>query len=68
MEKLKIKMSPLMELFGRDFQKQKRLFHSSYKNKPSSKKKRKIIRGLKKSKDDKNKETEGTLYKAGSFH
>ena len=46
----------------------RRLFHSTYKNKLTSKKKQKIIQGKKKSTDDKHKETEGTVYKAGAFH
>ena len=45
----------------------KRLFHAEYKNKESSRKRRKIIRGQKKSKDDKDVETEGTVYGAGIF-
>ena len=45
----------------------KRLSHSVYKDKETSKIRRKIIRGNKKKKHDRDKETEGTLYKAGSF-
>ena len=45
----------------------RRLFHASYKNLSTSKKRRKIIRGKKKSSDNTNKENEGTLYKSGEF-
>ena len=45
----------------------KRLYHADYKNCEPKKKQRKIIRGLRKSKQDKNKETEGKLYKPGGF-
>ena len=45
----------------------KRLYHADYKNCELKKKQRKIIRGLRKSKQDKNKETEGKLYKPGGF-
>ena len=45
----------------------KRLYHADYKNCELKKKQRKIIRGLIKSKQDKNKETEGKLYKPGGF-
>ena len=45
----------------------RRLYHSTYQNKDGSKKQRKIIRGAKKLKADKDKEKEGTLYKAGEF-
>jgi len=46
----------------------KRLYHSKYQDKESSKKRRKIIRGLKKSKADKDKEKEGKVYGAGEFN
>ena len=45
----------------------KRLYLSEYKNAESSKKRRKIIRGKKKAKDDKNLEKEGEQYKTGAF-
>jgi len=45
----------------------RRLFHSSYKNLETSKKRWKIIRSKKKSTDESNKESEGTLYKPGEF-
>ena len=46
----------------------RRLFQFSYKNKATSKCKRKIIREQKKSMANKSKEKEGTLYKARGFH
>jgi len=45
----------------------KRLYHSTYQSKDSSKKQRKMIRGLKKVKADKDKEKEGKLYGSGEF-
>ena len=45
----------------------KRLYHAEYKELPSSKKRRKILRGSKKSKEDKNIEEEGTVYEPGGF-
>lgn len=45
----------------------RRLYDSIYQDKESTKKRRKIIRGKKKQKDDKNEELEGTVYKAGEF-
>jgi hypothetical protein len=45
----------------------KRLFNSSYKNKESSKKRRKVIRGQSKSKSDKTEQKEGSLYEPGAF-
>ena len=54
-------------LKGCSVQNKKRLFRSQYRNKESSKIRRKVIRGTKKSQDDKNTDKEGTLYAAGSF-
>ena len=54
-------------LKGCSVQNKKRLFRSQYRNKESSKIRRKVIRGKKKSQDDKNTDKEGTLYAAGSF-
>ena len=45
----------------------KRLYHSDYKTKEPNKKRRKILRGTKKSKDNKLEQNEGTLYEAGAF-
>ena len=45
----------------------KRLFSSFYKSSEPVKKRRKIIRGLKKSKMDKHEKDEGTVYEAGGF-
>ena len=45
----------------------RRLFRSAYKNKESSKKRRKIIWGKSKRKDDKNEEKEGETYAAGAY-
>ena len=45
----------------------KRLYLSEYKNTASSKKRRKVIRGKKKARDDKNLQTEGEQYKTGAF-
>lgn len=46
----------------------RRLYNSKYQDKESSKKRRKIIRGLKKAKADKDKEKEGKVYGAGEFN
>ena len=46
----------------------RRLYHSKYQNKESCKIQRKKIRGLKKAKADKDKETEGKLYASGEFN
>ena len=46
---------------------QKRLSNSSYKNIESSKKRRKVIRGKSKQKDDKNDEKDGETYAPGAF-
>ncbi|CAB3999876.1 Hypothetical predicted protein [Paramuricea clavata] len=40
---------------------------AQYKSTPRAKKRRKLIRGLKKKKEDKNQETEGLKYGAGEF-
>ena len=45
----------------------KRLYLADYKNSESAKKRRKIIRGQKKNRQDKNSEKEGVLYDAGGF-
>jgi len=45
----------------------KRLYHSDYKAKEPNKTRRKILRGARKSKDDKTEHKEGTVYKAGGF-
>jgi hypothetical protein len=44
-----------------------RIAKANHKNKAEIKKRRKVVRGLKKKKDDKIKDQEGTTYKAGSF-
>ena len=48
-------------------QNKKRLNNAAYKNKATVKVQRKIIRGRKKSKEDKTAEREGTTYEAGGF-
>ena len=45
----------------------KRLYYSAYKNKPSSKLRRKILRGKKKQRDADDSTKKRTLYAAGSF-
>lgn len=45
----------------------KRLYHSQYKSTEKARKRRKIIRGLKKSAMDKFEQTEGQVYEAGAF-
>ena len=45
----------------------KRLYVAEYKYNESTKKRRRLIRGLKKGKDDKYIEHEGTVYDAGAF-
>ena len=45
----------------------KRLFHSNYKSKETTKTQRKVLRGKRKSKGDKVAEKEGVLYEAGAF-
>jgi len=45
----------------------KRLYHADYKFQSPMKKRRKLIRGVKKQKQDKNKASEGKLYEAGGF-
>ena len=45
----------------------KRLFASTYKNRESTNKHRKIRRGKAKRKDDKNEEKDGKCYEAGAF-
>ena len=47
--------------------KNKRLFHSKYRNEEKNKKRRKIIRGIKKQKADKDREKERTQYKEASL-
>jgi len=47
--------------------KNKRVKLSLYKNKKSTKTRRKILRGLKKQKADKDTDKEGTMYEAGAF-
>ena len=44
-----------------------RVKKAEQRNTPAIRKRRKILRGQKKKKDDKNKETEGTTYEAGAF-
>jgi hypothetical protein len=44
-----------------------RIAKANHKNKAEIKKRRKAVRGLKKKKDDKIKDQEGTSYKTGSF-
>lgn len=46
---------------------QKRVRKAEHRNTPEVKKRRKILRGLKKKKEDKVQEKEGTTYKAGAF-
>ena len=46
----------------------KRLEMAGYKNRESSKTRRKVIRGLKKRKEDKHVEKEGITYESGGFH
>ena len=52
---------------GCKLQDQLRVDGAEYKNKASTKKRRKVIRGLKKRKDDKNKQREGVNYASGEF-
>ena len=52
---------------GCSVQNRKRLYIANYKNKSSTKTRRKVISGKKKQKDDVNIETEGTQYLAGGF-
>lgn len=52
---------------GCKLQDQLRVDGAEYKNKASTKKRRKVIRGLKKRKDDKNKQREGVNYASGVF-
>ena len=54
-------------LKGCSTQNKKRLFHSGYKNKLLSKKRRKVIRGAAKKKEDVDVDNEGTLYEPGGF-
>ena len=54
-------------LKGCSTQNKKRLFHSGYKNKLLSKKRRKVIRGTTKRKEDVDVDNEGTLYEPGGF-
>ena len=54
-------------LQGCDGINRKRLFASKYKEKESTKKRRKISRGKARQKDDKNESKEGQTYKAGAF-
>ena len=48
-------------------QDQLRVHAAQYKNQASAKTRRKVIRGLKKRKEDKKKQTEGLNYAAGQF-
>ena len=48
-------------------QDQLRILTAQHQNKPSTKKRRKVIRGLKKRKDDKTKQKEGVNYGPGQF-
>ncbi|CAH3046832.1 unnamed protein product, partial [Porites lobata] len=52
---------------GCKLQDQLRVDGAEYKNKASTKKRRKVIRGLKKRNDDKNKQREGVNYASGEF-
>ena len=52
---------------GCDSQNRKRLYNAEYKNKDTSKLRRKIIRGKQKGASDKNIEKECTLYESGAF-
>ena len=54
-------------LLGCKRENKQRLFLAGYRNKPSTKKRCKIIRGMKKGKEDQETETEGTLYEPGVF-
>ena len=65
-EKLKI-LPGHYTLKGCTLSKKKRLYGAEYKCKETSKKRRRLIRGLKKGKDDKDIEHEGTVYDAGAF-
>lgn len=44
-----------------------RIKKAEHRNTPEVKKRRKILRGLKKKQEDKNKEKEGTTYESGAF-
>ena len=52
---------------GCKFQDLQRVHVAQHKSKASTKKRRKVIRGLKKKKDDKNKQKEGVNYGPGQF-
>ena len=45
----------------------KRAKKADHRAKPGVKKSRKVVRGQKKKREDKNQETEGNTYKAGAF-
>ena len=45
----------------------KRLVLAGYKNREENRKRRKVLRGQTKSKEDKDVEIEGTLYESGAF-
>ena len=64
----KLKMLPgHYTLKGCTLRNKKRLCGAEYKCKETSTKRRRLIRGLKKGKDDKDIEHEGTAYDAGAF-
>ena len=46
---------------------QKRVKKANHQATPEVKKRRKVLRGQKKKKDEKNKEVEGNTYEAGAF-
>jgi hypothetical protein len=52
---------------GCNYKNRKRLYHAEYKLQEPMKKRRKVIRGQKKQKQDKHKDKEGKLYEAGGF-
>ena len=64
----KLKISPgHYTLKGCRLRNKKRLYGAEYKCREASKKRRRLIRGLTKGKDDKDTEHERTVYDAGSF-
>ena len=65
-EKLNIASGKYM-LQGCENTNRKRLYHYNYKSEKPKMKRRKILRGIKKAKDDKIEKREGTVYKAGGF-
>jgi hypothetical protein len=52
---------------GSDTRNRKRLYVASEKSSEPTKKRRKLLRGQKKRKSDKNKEKEGSLYNPGGY-